>query len=359
MAKNIGYAVVGTGPVVERTVLPAFARVADETRLAAIVSTDRARAQALAQEHRAAAYHLDEFRQCLQRDDVNAVHLALPPSMHCDYAVEAARAGVHVLCEKPMAVMADECRRMIRTAQTNRVKLMIAYRLQFHPAHVRALELVREGAIGALRTVSTDFTTRIEDPDDPRLQRRLGGGSVYDLGVACLHAARALLGGEPAQVMAMTARTSRRGGADVDEGTVALVRFPDERLAHLHTSFGEEPTATLRVLGEEGRLDLAPAYRHDVASTLTLHRRGQSETMPFEPTDQFAAEISYFSSCILQDRQPEPSGIEGLQDVRLVEAIYRSARDGRPVTLPRLARPEAVPATPEMRRGLLDRRQAG
>ena len=75
--------------------------------------------------------------------------------------------------------------------------------------------------------------------------------------------------------------------------------------------------------------------------------------------DQFAAEISYFSSCILQDRQPEPSGIEGLQDVRLVEAIYRSARDGRPVTLPRLARPEAVPATPEIRRGLLDRRQAG
>ena len=95
--------------------------------------TDRAQAQAIAQQFRAVAYHTDEFRQCLQREDVNAVYLALPPTLHCDYAVEAARAGVHVLCERPMAVMADECRRMIRTAQTNRVKLMIAYRLQFHP----------------------------------------------------------------------------------------------------------------------------------------------------------------------------------------------------------------------------------
>jgi predicted dehydrogenase len=360
MAKQIGYAVVGLGDVALRGALPALGRAAENSRLVAVVAGDRARAQTVAQEYRAAAYHYDEFRQCLQREDVNAVHLTLPPSMHCDYAVEAARAGVHVLCEKPMAVMADECRRMIRTAQTNRVKMMIAYRLQFHPAHARALELVRDGAIGPLRTVSTDFTTRIEDPEDPRLQRRLGGGSVYDLGVMCLHASRALLSGEPAQVMAMTARTSRRHGADVDEGTVALVRFPDERLAHLHTSFGEEPTAMLRILGEEGRLDLTPAYLPDVASTLTLHRRSHSETMSFEPTDQFAAEISYFSSCILQDRQPEPSGIEGLQDVRLVEAIYRSARDGRPVTLPRLARPEAVPAaTPEVHRGLLDRRQAG
>jgi glucose-fructose oxidoreductase len=258
-----------------------------------------------------------------------------------------------------MAVMADECRRMIRTAQTNRIKLMIAYRLQFHPAHRRVVELVRDGAIGAPRTIGTDLTIRVEDAEDPRLQRRLGGGSVYDLGVSCLHAARTVLAGEPAQVMAMTARTSRRHGADVDEGTVALVRFPDERLAHIHTSFGEEPTGHLRILGDEGRIELEQAYRHDVPLSLTVRRRGREETSSFEASDQFAAEIAYFSTCILQDRAPEPSGIEGLQDVRLVEAIYRSARDGRPVTLPRLARPETMPtASPEAQR-LIDQRQAG
>ncbi len=360
MAKQIGYAVVGLGDITQQSVLPAFARAAENSRLVALVGPDRARAQAAAQEFRAAAYHYDEFRQCLQRDDVNAVYLTAPNSLHCDYAVEAARAGVHALCEKPMAVMADECRRMIRTAQTNRTKLMIAYRLQFHPAHAKALELVRSGAVGAPKTITTTFTTRIEDADDPRLQRRLGGGSVYDLGVSCLHAARALFGSEPAQVMAMTGRTSRRFGGDVDEGTVALIRFPDERLAELHTSFGEEATATLRILGEDGWILLHNAYHHDVPVTLEMVRRGQREELAFEPTDQFAAELSYFSTCILQDRPPEPSGIEGLQDVRLVEAIYRSARDGRPVTLPRLARPEAVPAgEPDLRKPMLDRRQAG
>jgi len=96
-----------------------------------------------------------------------------------------------------------------------------------------------------------------------------------------------------------------------------------------------------------------------VGQIAPMVRRGQREELAFEPTDQFAAELSYFSSCILQDRPPEPSGIEGLQDIRLVEAIYRSARDGRPVTLPRLARPDAVPAAEPERKAMADRRQAG
>jgi glucose-fructose oxidoreductase len=359
MAKQIGYAVVGLGDLRQHDVLAAFARASENSQLVALVAGDRVEGRNLAQQLGVAAYHTDEFRQCLQREDVNAVYLALPNSLHCDYAVEAARAGVHVLCEKPMAIMADECRRMIRTAQTNRVKLMIAYRLQFHPAHAKALDLVHDGAIGTPRTISLDFTTRIADASDPRLQRRLGGGSMYDLGVMCINAARAVFGTEPAQVMAMTARPGHRGG-DVDEGTIALIRFPDERLAHLHTSFGEEPTAALRILGEVGWIQLDNAYRHDVPVTLELSRRGDRETLSFEPTDQFGAEISYLSDCILQDRAPEPSGIEGLQDVRLVEAIYRSARDGRPVTLPRLVRSEAIPASEaEPRKRMLDRRQAG
>src|SRR5688572_33400317 len=152
MAKQIGYAVVGMGDIAQHAILPAFAGAAENSRLVAIVSGDRDKAQAVAQEYRVAAYHYDEFRQCLQRDDVNAVYIALPNSMHCDYTVEAARAGAHVLCEKPMAVMADECRRMLRTCQTNRVKLMIAYRVEFHPAHTRLAELLRTGGIGAPKT---------------------------------------------------------------------------------------------------------------------------------------------------------------------------------------------------------------
>jgi glucose-fructose oxidoreductase len=360
MAKQIGYAVVGLGDVAQQAILPAFARAAENSRLVAVVSGDRARAQEIAQEFRATPYHYDEFRQCLQRDDVNAVYIALPNAMHCDYTVEAARAGVHVLCEKPMAVTADECRRMLRTCQTNRVKLMIAYRLPFQPASAKAIELVRAGHIGLPKTFSSDFTIRVDDPDDIRLQRRLGGGTVYDLGVACINTARSLFGAEPAQVMAMTARTSRRFGGDVDESAVALIRFPDERLAHFHTSFGEERSSVFTLYGEDGLIRLHQAYQYRSPMTLEMTRSGRREEFAFEATDEFAAELAYFSDSILKDRAPEPSGIEGLQDVRIVEAIYRSARDGRPVTLPRLARIETPSAMdPEIRKPAVDRRQVG
>jgi glucose-fructose oxidoreductase len=359
MPKQIGYAVVGLGDIALQAVLPAFANAAENSKLVAVVSGDRGKAQALAQEFHATPYHYDDFRQCLTRDDVNAAYIALPNSMHCDYTVEAARAGVHVLCEKPMAVTADECRRMIRTCQTNRVKFMVAYRLHFQPANLRAIELVRAGRIGAPKTFSSDFTIKVDDPEDIRLQRRLGGGTVYDLGVYAINAARNLFGAEPAQVMAMTSRTTRRYGGDVDEGTVALIRFPEEQLVHFHTSFGEEKTSTFTLFGEDGLIRLANAYTYHAPMTLELVRGGHVEQEHFEETDQFAAEIAYFSECIQKDRQAEPSGIEGLQDVRIVEAIYRSARDGRPVTLPRLQRIDAPPsADQEGRKPVADRRQA-
>ena len=358
MPKQIGYAVVGAGELT-RTVLQAMLGAAENSRLVAVVGGDRAQTQALAQEFQAHAYHFDEFRQCLNRDDLQAVYVATPNSLHSDYTVDAARAGMHVLCERPMAVTADECRRMIRTCQTNHVKLMVSYRLQFHPAFDKAMDLVGAGHLGALKTFSSDITLRVPTAEDVRLQRRLGGGSVYDLGVSSIAAARMLFGSEPAQVMAMAARTTRRYGGDVDEGTVALIRFPDERLAHFHSSFGEEALSTLTLLGEEGWLTLSPAYRHDVETRLIVSRHGRVEETTYPPTDQYAAEIGYFSECILADRQPDASGIEGLQDVRTSEAIYRSGRDGRPVTLPRLARVE-TPMTPEIEARKLDalKRQA-
>jgi glucose-fructose oxidoreductase len=257
-----------------------------------------------------------------------------------------------------MAVTADECRRMLRTCQTNRVKIMVAYRLPFQPGPLKAIEQVRAGVIGLPKTFSTDLTMKLDDADDPRLQRRLGGGTVYELGVQVVNAARSLFAAEPAQVMAMTARTSRRYGGDVDESAIALVRFPDERLAHFHTSFGEEPTARLTIFGEDGLIRLSNAYLHGEPMKMQIVRGGRVEELTFEPGDPFGATLTYFSECIVKDRQPEPSGIDGLQDVRIVEAIYRSARDGRPVTLPRLARVDTPAAADDLGKLMTERRQA-
>jgi predicted dehydrogenase len=208
---------------------------------------------------------------------------------------------------------------------------------------------VRAGAIGAPKTLSADVTLRITEADDVRLQRRLGGGTVYDLGVSCINTARTLFGAEPAQVMAMTARTTRPSGGDVDESAVALVRFPDERLAHFHTSFGEELAAVFTIFGEEGYLRLTGADESATPMTLQIVRHAERQELQFEPTDAVAGELASFSRCILHDQPPEPSGLEGFHDIRIVEAIYRSGRDGRPVTLPRIARrdsPTTGPARP-------------
>ena len=358
MAKQIGYAVLGAAGIARTGILPAFARATENAKLVAVVSADRAEAQTVAQEFRATPYHFDELRQCLSREDVNAVWVAGPNALRCDYAVEAARAGVHVLCEPPMAVTADECRRLLRTCQTNRVKLMIGYRWPFQRGPLKAGELVRAGVIGMPKTFGSDLTIKLDDPDDVRLQRRLGGGTMYDLGIETVHAVRTLFGAEPAQVMAMTARTSRRYGGDVDESAVVLIRFPDERVAHFHTSFGEEPTARLTVFGEDGLIRLDNAYRHGEPMTLQIVRNGRMEDLTFEPGDPFAAALTYFAECVIKDRQPEPGGIDGLQDVRIVEAIYRSARDGRPVTLPRLARVDTPAATAEELGKMVSERRA-
>jgi glucose-fructose oxidoreductase len=365
MAKQIGYAVMGLGALARTSVLPAFTRAAHNSRLVAVISRDRAKAQAVGEQFRAAPYRLDEFRQCLQREDVNALYITLPTSLHCDYTVEAARAGVHVLCEPPMGLVADECRRVIRTVQTHRIKFMLAYRFHFRPASLKALELVRAGEIGIPKTMSSAYTLRVEDPTSPCLQRRMGGGTVYYLGAKCVNAARSLLGSEPAQVMAMTARLNRRYGGDVDESTVALIRFPDERLANFHTSFGEEPRADLTIFGEEGLIQLHDPYENVGEMTLRIKKQGEWQELQFEPSDAFATTLDYFSDCVMHDRQPEPSGVEGLEDVRMIEAIYRSSRDGRPVTLPRLARVDAsggsgaslAPVPPAVE--ATNRRQAG
>jgi glucose-fructose oxidoreductase len=337
VSEPIGYAVVDLQGSARTAPTSDFAHVTN-SRLVAVVASTREHAQALARPFDATPYVAAEYRDCLERRDVDAVYLMPPTALRGDYAVDAARAGVHVLCETPMAVTTEECRRVLRICEKARVKLMVASSVQFHPAHLEARQLAHGGSLGALKTVSADLAIRIDDPTDVRLQRRMGGGSMYDLGAACIACTRTLFAAEPAQVMAMTARRAGRAAGDADDGAVALVRFPDEQFAHFHTSFGEEPASTLLVLGEHGSVRVTPAFASDAPVDVEIVRSGEREMHRHPATPALAPRIQHFSDCIRQDRPPEPGGIDGLQDVRTIEAIYRSAREGRPVTLPLVTR---------------------
>jgi len=337
----VRYAVVGQGYISQAAVLPAFRHARGNSRLVALVSGDDTKRRVLARKYNVATYAYDEYDACLASGDIDAVYIALPNSMHRDYTVRAARHGVHVLCEKPLAVTQAECRAMIDACQRHGVKLMTAYRLHFERATLKALSDVHGGAIGEPKLFVSSFTMTVKEPNI-RLEQSVGGGTLYDIGVYCINAARHLFGTEPIEASCVTTRRAARGG-DVEDCACATLRFPGDRLAAFCTSFGTADTSEYRVVGTTGTLRVEPAY--DLAEGLALHfeREGRKRTVRFGKRDQFAAELLHFSDCILNDRRPEPSGEEGLADVRVIRALYDSARKGRPVKL-QARRQEAKPS---------------
>jgi glucose-fructose oxidoreductase len=330
----VRYAVVGLGYIAQAAVLPAFRHARANSRLAALVSGDDEKRAELARKYRVPAFGYDEYDALLESGAIDAVYIALPNDQHEDYTLRAARHGVHVLCEKPLAVDERECRRMIEACRRHRVKLMTAYRLHFERATLAALDSVHGGLIGRPLTFVSSFTLTVATPDNIRANpRAAGGGTLYDIGVYCINAARHLFRAEPVAAFAMA--TGRKGSAE--ETAAATLRFPGERLATFCVSFGADKTSEYRITGTRGSLRADPAY--ELASGLALHvtRGGRKKTIAYRKRDQFAPELLHFSDCILRNRRTEPSGEEGLADVRIIRALYRSAATGRAIALGRRA----------------------
>ena len=330
--QRIRYAVVGLGHIAQVAVIPAFAHARRNSTLAAIVSGDRTKRRLIAAKYDLghAAFSYEEYDECLRQ--VDAVYIALPNSMHAEYAIRAARAGVHVLCEKPLAATVDECRRMIAACRTGGVKLMVAYRLHFEGINLAAIELARAGKLGELKYFNSSFSMKVRR-GDIRTKRAYGGGTLYDIGVYCINAARYLFRAEPTQVSAISVNSGAASLSEIDETTAAVLRFGDERVASFITSFNAADVAAYRIVGTKGTLHADPAYEYAEGLAFTLTVDGKTTRKQIGKRDQFAPQLLYFSDCILHDRQPEPSGEEGLQDVRIVEALYSSAKSGRPVAI--------------------------
>jgi glucose-fructose oxidoreductase len=183
-----------------------------------------------------------------------------------------------------------------------------------------------------VRLFDSVFTMRVEE-GNIRLDREHGGGTLYDIGVYCINAVRYLFREEPEQVFAFSAGSGEERFAEVDETTSAVLTFPGGRLASFTTSFNAAKVSALRVVGTRGDLQLDPAYEYagDLRLATTIEGRRRERT--FRKRDQFAPELLHFSDCVLSGRDPEPGGREGLADVRVIRALYESARRGEPVRL--------------------------
>jgi predicted dehydrogenase len=342
-APVIRFGVVGLGHFAQAAILPAFANAADKAQLSAIVTGDSKKAALLSRKYKAPAYSYDEYDGLLAAGEIDAVYIALPNSIHREYTERAAHAGVHVLCEKPLAYTAADAEAMIAACRAADVRLMTAYRLHFEEGNLQAMETVQSGKIGEARLFNSIHTMQV-DPDNIRVDQSLGGGPLEDIGIYCLNAARYLFRSEPEEVVAFAIKNSDPRFDEVPEAVSATLRFPDDRLATFLCGFGEAKVSEYRVIGSKGILKMDPAFtwQDDIQQTIIVKNKEKSKT--FKHRDQIAAEIVYFATCIQDRTEPEPSGREGLIDVRVIEALRTSYNEQRAVRLkplPADPRPDA------------------
>lgn len=338
--QKIRYAVVGAGWISQIAFMPAVAQTGN-SRITAIVSGNAEAAAKLAEFH--GVEHIvdyDGYDALLAGDLIDAVYIALPNSMHADYAIRAARAGKHVLVEKPLAITVEECQAMIDAADAAGVWLMTAYRLHCEPGTIAVLDRIRAGEIGEPRYFSSTFTLQAA-PGNHRLQAKHWGGPLQDIGVYCINAVRHVFQAEPQEVFAMTSRGNGDPRfAEVEEALAVTLRFPGDRLAQFYVSFGTGGLDQYRVHGTRGDLTVDPGYRFE--TEIAFRRRvdeDEVETHVAEPCDHFGAQTAYFSDCILNGTRPEPDGQDGLADVAIMRAIERAAATGQVQKLDLPARP--------------------
>jgi glucose-fructose oxidoreductase len=331
--KRLGYAIVGLGQFALNQIIPSFAE-SKSSKLVALVSGNRDKALQVADRYGVdpkSVYDYQTFDRIADNDEIDIVYITLPNALHAEYTVRAFKAGKHVLCEKPMAVSVAECEAMIAACRKAKKKLMIGYRSRFEPHNIEAIRLRRENAVGKPRFVQSEHGFPIGDPAQWRLKRALaGGGSMMDIGIYALNAARYLTGEEPAEVHAMMDTTPNDPRfKEVEENITFQLRFPSGVLANCTSSYGV-PLNRFRVVGTNGWAELEPALSYD-----GLKMRAGTWTKIEERIQpvisHFAAEMDHLVDCIRNDKQPLTPGEEGLKDMRLIEAVYKSAATGQSV----------------------------
>lgn len=335
VTEKVRYAVVGLGYIAQAAVLPAFRNAKENSELVALISGDLVKARELQKIYKVPYVGpYENFEETLIKAKVHVVYICLPNFLHRQYSERASRIGVNVLCEKPMAVSPADCQVMSRVAKLNNVKLMVAYRLHFNEAHLSSIALIASGKIGHPRIFRSSFSLQVT-PGNIRLNPvSLGGGPVYDLGIYCINAARYLFREEPSHVFArqMSSPDDSRF-AETPEMVSVIMSFPNEKLAEFVVSFGCQRTSSIEVIGTKGKLYLENAYSHseDIECTWTTEEKRVRKIV--SKRDQFAPQLVYFSNCILNGVDPEPSGAEGTMDVQIIQKIHESAVTRQPVEL--------------------------
>jgi predicted dehydrogenase len=333
-ATGVGFAIVGLGKLSLGQIIPGF-RNCRSARLAALVSGHADKANRIAAEQKLPAgsvHSYADFDRIAENPRIDAVYIVLPNFMHAEYAIRALKAGKHVLCEKPMATTVADAEAMVAAAKAANRKLMIAYRCHYEPLNLYGMRLLRRGALGKPRLVVTNMG-RQSDPNDPSDAWRLdmqksGGGALADMGIYGINGARYLLNEEPMEICAR-AKTDRSDPRfrTVEDLITWEFRFPSGAVSTGSTSFDQSGTMAWEVYGQRGKMVADPGCFYN-GNRLEISGVAGEGRPNIQEIDQFAREMDWMAE-VVRGRAPLVSpGEEGLQDMRLIEAILTSVKNG-------------------------------
>lgn len=324
---RLGVALVGLGYYSTDLLAPAL-KETKNCYLAGIVTGTPAKAVSWKQEHNIPdknIYNYQTFDQVANNPDIDVIYIVLPPSMHAEYVIRAANAGKHVWCEKPMAMTVKECQSMIDACKKNKVSLSIGYRLHHEPNTQKIIQFRKEKKYGNILKVSAAAGYFDNRTNHWKQTKSLGGGSMYDMGVYPLNATRYVTGEEPAFVSAQQSTTRPEIYKEVDETMKFQLEFPSGATADCETSFGKNMNS-LMVNAANGWYKLEPfsAYSNVQGETSDGTKLPPAITrVPGEQIKQMDED-----ALAIMNKQPMlVPGEEGLKDIKVVEAIYRSVRE--------------------------------
>jgi predicted dehydrogenase len=334
--KKMGWAIVGLGSLSIHQILPAFAQC-EKSKVVALVSGHPDKANKLALRYGVnpkSIYNYENYDSIKDNPEVDIIYIVLPNGMHCEYTVRGLQAGKHVLTEKPMANTPAECQQMIDAGRKANRKLMVAYRCRYEPYNQEAIRVARSNELGKTKVILADAGFNMGDPNQWRLKKDLaGGGSLMDIGIYALQAARYLSGEEPKEVNAMMYSTPGDPRfKEVEEAINFQLRFPSGILAQCTSSYGYAWQSHYRVVKSEGWLEMDPATAYS-GLRMRVHHGNTIEEKDLPVVDHFTAEMEHMSSCVMENKEPLTPGEEGLRDLTIMKAIYQAANTGTTVKL--------------------------
>lgn len=318
LLKKIRWGILSTAQIALQQIIPAIQK-SSNGEVYAIASSSGKAAETAARFH--IPVHYESYEELLEDPSIDAVYIPLPNNMHKEWTIKAANAKKHVLCEKPAALEDEMVEEMVSACNNNGVIFMEGFMYRFHPQHQKVKELLNEGAVGDIKLIRAIFSFYMEDKEgNIRLNPKLGGGAIYDIGCYCLNSIRFILGTEPVH---MEILGDNRIG--VDTTAAGVMHFPNNILATFMCSFEAELRNEYEIIGTNGTIRVPHAYRPDLNSNNGIVQLFQENKYSefTVPGDQYLLEVEHFADCILQNKEPVYTGEEAIKNIRLINVLYK------------------------------------